>query len=157
MWRASRYLLTRTHVQAYFKLADPTEPSEDQDDRHALYAMQVDTFFASQTVGLTFSQAVRLVGIYLLAGQQKDERAVRFQSCGQVCRRKLTPRCAQCQARDEATRWQIRRWVRGIPCFEEARGGDRKRKGTAVGLCRRGNSRTRIRSFYLVGNKMYLG
>jgi hypothetical protein len=50
MWRASRYLLGRSHVEAYFRLADRTEPSEDQDDRHALYAMQVDIVVKSQTV-----------------------------------------------------------------------------------------------------------
>ena len=55
MWRASRYLLTRSHVEAYFKLAEPNEPKEDQDDRHALYAMQVDTSASSQTLGLTLS------------------------------------------------------------------------------------------------------
>jgi hypothetical protein len=41
MWRASRYRTNLEHVRAYFKLAEITEPSEDQDDRHALYAMQV--------------------------------------------------------------------------------------------------------------------
>ncbi|KAK4031558.1 Fructosamine kinase-domain-containing protein [Parachaetomium inaequale] len=40
MWRASRCRMNRAHVQAYFKLAKITEPSEDQDDRQALYAMQ---------------------------------------------------------------------------------------------------------------------
>ena len=51
MWRAARYLLGRSHVQAYFKLAAPTEPSSDQDDRHALYAMQVDASANYKTAG----------------------------------------------------------------------------------------------------------
>ncbi|KAL2132433.1 hypothetical protein VTI74DRAFT_3802 [Chaetomium olivicolor] len=41
MWRASRYLTNRAHVREYFKRVKPSEPTEDQDDRHALYAMQV--------------------------------------------------------------------------------------------------------------------
>ncbi|KAH6632539.1 hypothetical protein F5144DRAFT_574412 [Chaetomium tenue] len=42
MWRASRYRINKAHVQEYFKLAPVTEPMEDQDDRHALYAMRND-------------------------------------------------------------------------------------------------------------------
>jgi len=41
MWRAPRYRTNRAHVRAYFKKVQMSEPSEDQDDRHALYAMQV--------------------------------------------------------------------------------------------------------------------
>ncbi|KAF5010442.1 hypothetical protein FDECE_3411 [Fusarium decemcellulare] len=42
MWRASRYRTNKAHVQAYFKLRGVTEPVEDQDDRHALYALRND-------------------------------------------------------------------------------------------------------------------
>ncbi|KAF9773962.1 hypothetical protein IL306_008099 [Fusarium sp. DS 682] len=42
MWRASRYRTNRAHVRAYFKLAGISEPVEDQDDRHALYALRND-------------------------------------------------------------------------------------------------------------------
>ncbi|KAI1295903.1 Fructosamine kinase-domain-containing protein [Xylaria venustula] len=41
-WRAARYRTSRHHVRAYHKIAKVTEPSEDQDDRHALYAMRSD-------------------------------------------------------------------------------------------------------------------
>ncbi|KAK3900156.1 Fructosamine kinase-domain-containing protein, partial [Staphylotrichum tortipilum] len=76
MWRASRYRLGLSHVQAYLKLAEPNEPSKDQDDRHALYAMQVDVFANSQPVlsicwpankkirELAKEEMRRLVGIY---------------------------------------------------------------------------------------------
>ncbi|KAK7961735.1 uncharacterized protein PG986_002560 [Apiospora aurea] len=37
-WRAARYQTNRTHVEAYFRIADKTEPVEDFDDRNALYA-----------------------------------------------------------------------------------------------------------------------
>ncbi|KAF4970429.1 hypothetical protein FSARC_2549 [Fusarium sarcochroum] len=40
MWRASRYRTNKAHVRAYYKLAGMSEPVEDQDDRHALYALQ---------------------------------------------------------------------------------------------------------------------
>lgn len=39
MWRAERYRTNRDHVRAYTKIAGTTEPAEDQDDRHALYAL----------------------------------------------------------------------------------------------------------------------
>jgi hypothetical protein len=32
-------LITRAHVKEYFELVDITQLSEEQDDRHALYAM----------------------------------------------------------------------------------------------------------------------
>ncbi|KAK4213975.1 Fructosamine kinase-domain-containing protein [Rhypophila decipiens] len=42
MWRATRYLTSREHVDEYFKTNDRSEPQEDQDDRHALYALRSD-------------------------------------------------------------------------------------------------------------------
>ncbi|KAI3320813.1 Fructosamine kinase-domain-containing protein [Xylariaceae sp. AK1471] len=42
LWRAARYRTNRQHVRAYYKIAEVTEPSEDQDDRHALYALRTD-------------------------------------------------------------------------------------------------------------------
>ncbi|KAM7207785.1 Fructosamine kinase domain containing protein [Naviculisporaceae sp. PSN 640] len=42
MWRATRYRTNRAHVRAYFKITPPTEPADDQDDRHALYALRSD-------------------------------------------------------------------------------------------------------------------
>ncbi|KAM7190689.1 Fructosamine kinase domain containing protein [Rhypophila sp. PSN 637] len=42
MWRATRYLTSREHVDEYFKTNARSEPQEDQDDRHALYAVRSD-------------------------------------------------------------------------------------------------------------------
>jgi hypothetical protein len=39
MWKASRYRTNRPHVRAYYKIAEMTEPAEDQEDRYTLYAM----------------------------------------------------------------------------------------------------------------------
>ncbi|KAM7212467.1 Fructosamine kinase domain containing protein [Rhypophila decipiens] len=41
MWRATRYLTSREHVDEYFKTNGRSEPQEDQDDRHALYALDL--------------------------------------------------------------------------------------------------------------------
>ncbi|KAI1267770.1 Fructosamine kinase-domain-containing protein [Xylariaceae sp. FL1019] len=43
-WRAARYRTTRDHVRAYYEIdaAQETEPSEDLDDRLALYALRLD-------------------------------------------------------------------------------------------------------------------
>lgn len=38
MWRASRYRTNKPHVRAYWRTVEMSEPAEDQDDRHALYA-----------------------------------------------------------------------------------------------------------------------
>ncbi|KAJ3578183.1 hypothetical protein NPX13_g2387 [Xylaria arbuscula] len=51
-WRAARYRTNRCHVQEYFKILDGkiTEPMEDQDDRHALYAMRNNLMVSSSWV-----------------------------------------------------------------------------------------------------------
>ncbi|KAF2759864.1 hypothetical protein EJ05DRAFT_484762 [Pseudovirgaria hyperparasitica] len=41
-WRATRYRFDKTHLRAYHKLVDISEPVEDHDDRNALYALKND-------------------------------------------------------------------------------------------------------------------
>lgn len=38
MWRAARYRTNQPHIRAYWRIAEITEPAEDQDDRNELYA-----------------------------------------------------------------------------------------------------------------------
>ncbi|EXJ63336.1 uncharacterized protein A1O5_11657 [Cladophialophora psammophila CBS 110553] len=42
MFRASRYRTSRAHIRAYNQLVGFSDPSEDFDDRNALYALRVD-------------------------------------------------------------------------------------------------------------------
>ncbi|KAI1164466.1 Fructosamine kinase-domain-containing protein [Nemania serpens] len=69
-WRAARYRTSRQHVQAYYKIAEVTEPSEDQDDRHALYAMRNNLMVSitwpdnNQTRQLAIDEMKRLVEKY---------------------------------------------------------------------------------------------
>lgn len=51
MWRASRYLINRPHIAAYFNLLAITESQEDQDDHHALYAMQANRLNSQYSSG----------------------------------------------------------------------------------------------------------
>ncbi|KAI1111483.1 Fructosamine kinase-domain-containing protein [Nemania sp. NC0429] len=69
-WRAARYRTSRHHVQAYYEIADVTAPSEDQDDRHALYAMRNNLMVSitwpanKQTRQLAIDEMKRLVEKY---------------------------------------------------------------------------------------------
>ncbi|KAK7999448.1 Fructosamine/Ketosamine-3-kinase [Apiospora arundinis] len=40
-WRAERYQTNRPHVDAYFRIAEKSEPMEDFEDRYALYAAKI--------------------------------------------------------------------------------------------------------------------
>ncbi|KAI0199393.1 Fructosamine kinase-domain-containing protein [Astrocystis sublimbata] len=48
LWRAARYRTNRQHVQEYYEVTETTKPgeatrpTEEEDDRHALYAMRSD-------------------------------------------------------------------------------------------------------------------
>jgi protein-ribulosamine 3-kinase len=42
MWRAARYRTNKSHVRAYHKLVEISEPAEDHDDRNASYALRAD-------------------------------------------------------------------------------------------------------------------
>ncbi|KAF7558713.1 hypothetical protein G7046_g5443 [Stylonectria norvegica] len=42
MWRAARYRTNKPHIRAYWRIAEMTEPVEDEDDRIALYAARND-------------------------------------------------------------------------------------------------------------------
>ncbi|KAI1276258.1 Fructosamine kinase-domain-containing protein [Xylaria sp. FL0933] len=67
LWRAARYRTNRHDVQAYYKIAEVTEPWEDQDDRHALYAIRMDLMVSiawpanKQTRQLAIDEMKRLV------------------------------------------------------------------------------------------------
>ncbi|KAI1328235.1 Fructosamine/Ketosamine-3-kinase [Xylariaceae sp. FL0255] len=69
-WRASRYCTNRQHLRAYYKIAQVTEPSEDQDDRNALYAMRNDLMVSiswssnKQTRQLAIDEMRRLTDKY---------------------------------------------------------------------------------------------
>ncbi|KAH8678437.1 Fructosamine kinase-domain-containing protein [Xylariales sp. PMI_506] len=47
LWRAARYRTNRPHVRAYHKIAEMSEPVEEQDDRHAMYAIRADFLVSS--------------------------------------------------------------------------------------------------------------
>ncbi|KAK7913977.1 fructosamine/ketosamine-3-kinase [Apiospora marii] len=43
-WRAARYQTNRSHVEAYLRVAEKTEPADDFEDRFALYTAALDEF-----------------------------------------------------------------------------------------------------------------